>query len=47
VLILTAVATSGTPTLNLLALSQCAIGLVILAATLYVESGQARASRQE
>jgi len=47
VLILTAVITSGIPTLNLLALSQCAIGLVILAATLYTESGQRRAPSQE
>ncbi|HEX5216386.1 MAG TPA: glycosyltransferase 87 family protein [Vicinamibacterales bacterium] len=47
VLILTAVTTSRMPALNLLALSQCAIGLVTLAATLYTESGQRRASPQE
>ena len=47
VLMLTAFTSSGIPVLNQLALSQCAIGLVLLAITLYADAGQTRAPSLE
>ena len=43
VLMLTAYASAGISAFNQLALSQCAIGLVLLAVTLYIEAGKSHA----